>query len=650
MSIINTAYSGLNAFQTALSVIGNNITNSTTKGYSRQTIQLIPSITQKVGTSSVGTGVLVNSVLRNTDEFANLQVRNTNSLKSQYDSYFQQASQIDKLLSQDGVGLSAAMQNFFSAFGQMNSNPSDSSARTVALKQSQLLASQFNYLQTRVEQHQEDSTTRIKQSVQQINSITTNIANLNKQLIAAPSAPELLDQRSVLLDELSQFADLNVVYQGNGTVNVSFGNGQNLIAGTEKRDLSVSASKSTNFGTEIKLGNQVVTNNFNSGSLKGLLDFENSILSKTSQMIGQMAIGLAQAFNKQQTLGLDLNDQIGKNFFTDYNSDGLQKSRALASPHNSGNAVLRVNIDNVSQLEISDYELSVVDAATHKYNLVRKSDGSTTPLTWNSSTSSSPATLSVQATGDSSIDGLSITVDDITHLGNLDQYTIAPTRGAASKLNLLITDFRDIALASPVRISAASANTGNGALSLGTVYNSSAVNNNYTVTFDPSDSTKYTVSSDPTVYTLTDNTIVLPPGSNPDDGSASYSVVISGVPNGGDVFNLSYNTGAVGDNSNGLLMAAIQQKQLFSNGTENLTARYSDLLSGVGADTNDSKLRSDSADVIYSQAIDFQSSKSGVNLDEEAANLLKFQQAYQAAGKLMQVVNQMMNVVFDMVA
>ena len=145
MSIINTAYSGLNAFQNALSVIGNNITNATTKGYSRQTIQLIPSLTQKFGSASIGSGVSVASVLRNTDEFANFQVRNTNSLKSQYDVFFQQASQVDKLLSQDGVSLSAAMQNFFSAFGQMNSNPADPAARTVALKQSQLLTNQFNY-------------------------------------------------------------------------------------------------------------------------------------------------------------------------------------------------------------------------------------------------------------------------------------------------------------------------------------------------------------------------------------------------------------------------------------------------------------------------------------------------------------------------
>lgn len=647
MSILNTAYSGLNAFQTAMSVIGNNITNATTKGYTRQTIQLIPSLTQKIGNASVGSGVSIAAVLRNSDDFADYQVRNTSSLKSQYDTFFQQASQIDKLLAQDGVSLSSSMQNFFTAFSQMNSNPSDSAGRTVVLKQSQLLTSQFNYLQTRLDQYQENSTLQVKQTVDQINTITANLSVLNRQIVATPDAPELLDQRSTLLEQLAQFSDLNVVKQGNGTVNVAFGNGETLVAGTERRELQVGSGRSNTFGTKILLQGQDVTNSFTSGSLKGILDFEANVLGKASQMIGQMAIGISQAFNAQQALGLDMNDNIGTNFFSDFNSDIVQKSRAISASFNSGSAVLRVNISDISQTKISDYELTVADATNHKYNLIRKSDGTTIPLTWDSSSSSSPATLSVDGTGETTIDGMTISVDDIASFADSDQFTIAPTRGAASKFSMAISDFRSIALASPVRTSADPDNKGQASMTLGAVYNNSAVANNYTVTFDPNDPSQYTISGDPTVYTLTDNTIYLPPGSN--ESSASYSVKISGTPSGGDVFNMGYNNGAVGDNSNGLLLAQIQQKMLFSGGTENLIDRYSDLTSQVGADTNDAKLRAESADVIYSQAIDFQSSKSGVNLDEEAANLLKFQQAYQAAGKLMQVVNQLMNVVFDMV-
>ncbi|RUR04877.1 flagellar basal body rod C-terminal domain-containing protein [Legionella sp. km772] len=336
--------------------------------------------------------------------------------------------------------------------------------------------------------------------------------------------------------------------------------------------------------------------------------------------------------------------QLGGNFFTDYNSDTLQKTRSSNDKNNTGLASLKVAISDISQTQVSDYELNVVDSLNHKYNLVRKSDGATTPLTWDGS---SPSFQVDDSSGNTQIDGMTIAADNFGNLANGDKFTIAPTRGAAAYLNLELSDFSKIALAGPVvEASAAATNTSQASISLEKVYNSSATNTDFTINFDATDPTKYTINGDPTVYTLTDNRIFLPAGSNA--GTASYSVTISGTPNTGDVFNLKPNAGGVGDNGNGLLLAEIQNKQMFSGGTESLVARYAVLVSGVGADTNDSKLRAASADVIYNQALDFQSSKSGVNLDEEAADLLKFQQAYQAAGKLMQVANKLMDIIFGM--
>ena len=649
MSILNTAYSGLSAFQNALSVISNNITNATTKGYSRQAIQFIPSLTQKVGNSYMGSGVSVANIIRNSDDFANYQVRTTSSLKSQYEVFYQQAAQVDQLLSQNGAGLSASMQTFFSALSTMNNNPADLSARTPALKQTQLLANQFNTLQTTLNQYQQNSATQIQQSLGQINTITKNIAQLNQQLIAKSDAPDLLDQRDVLIQQLSQYADISVINQPNGTINVGFGNGQMLVTGTTQSNLSISSSKSDSFSTKIMMANQEVTSFFASGSIKGILDYEQNVLGKASQMLGQMAIGLAQAFNAQQALGVNANNQLGGNLFTDYNSDAIQKSRAVASAHNPGSASLQISIADISQTKISDYELTVVDAANHKYNLIRKSDGTSIPLTWDPASAATPATLSVEGTGATVIDGLSIRVDAISNLSNNDQFTIAATRGAAGQLNMVLTDPKGFALAAAVSTTVAQTNTGQGSIKLGSVFNTTAVTNNYTITVDNGDPTKYTISGDPTVYSLipgSDNTIYLPPGST--SANASYSVVLSGTPNAGDEFKLGFNNGAVGDNRNGLLLANIQQSKLFSGGSESIFDRYSNLVADVGADTNDAKLRASSADVVYKQAVNYQSSISGVNLDEEASNLLKYQQAYQAAGKVMQVANDMMNVIFSM--
>ena len=141
-----------------------------------------------------------------------------------------------------------------------------------------------------------------------------------------------------------------------------------------------------------------------------------------------------------------------------------------------------------------------------------------------------------------------------------------------------------------------------------------------------------------------DNTIQIPDALNP-----SYSVVLSGLPKAGDQFTANYNAGGIGDNHNGLLLAGIQNSKFFSGATESLFDRYSDLLVDIGGQTKLAKNSYDASDVLFKQATDYQDSISGVNLDEEAANLLKFEQAYEAAGKLMAVANQMINVLFDMV-
>ena len=648
-SLLTTAASGLSAFQSALSVIGNNITNATTPGYSRQTIQLVPGITQKLGNGYVGTGVSMSTIVRNADDFANYQVRNTYSVKSQFDTFYSQASQVDQRLSQDGSSLSTGLQNFFTAFNQMNSDPSNPSSRTAVINQSQLLTSQFNDLQTQLSAYQANSQVQIKQSVASINTLTSSIADLNKKLLGSPNAPDLLDQRDSYVQQLSQYMDISVVNQQGGTVSVNLSDGSSLVSGSQKQDLSLNPVQSSNFGTQVMLGGQKVNSLFNSGSLKGLLDFESNVVGKASQTIGQMAIGFAQAFNSQNSKGLDLKGNQGGNIFTDYNSTFLQKARSSNDSNNTGTANLQISISDVSQTQISDYQLKVTDATTNKFSLIRKSDGTTIPLTWDSSSSASPATLTLDdGSGKTVVDGMTITVDNIASLANNDKFTIAPTRGAAGNLNLISTDSSKMALAGPVvKTSAAASNTSQTTVSLDTVNNTSATGNNYTVTMDPTDPTKYTINSDPTVYTLTsDKKIFLPPGS--DKTTASYSVALSGAPNTGDVFNLTSNAGGVGDNGNGLLLAGIQNSKMFSGGSESLNDKYSNLVSGVGSDTSDAKTRSDSAGVIYNQALDFQSSKSGVNLNEEGADLLKFQQAFQAAGKLMQVANQMMSVVFDM--
>ncbi|AMP90066.1 flagellar hook-associated protein FlgK [Legionella pneumophila] len=646
MSILNIAYSGLNAFQRALDVTGNNIANFKTRGYSRQSIQFTPIPSNRYAGSYIGAGVSVSSIYRNVDQFANAQVRNTLSYRTQYDAFYNQAIQIDKLLSQDGSSISVPLQTFFDSIGQLNNTPDSIATRGVVLKQSQLLAQQFNSLQLKLEEYERNSTLQVTESVKIINQITKELAEVNGKLLGNNNIPELLDHRDELLKQLSGYTDLSIFDQGDGTISVGIASGDMLVAGTQQRDLVVGSGNDSIFGTKIFLSNggnnQVdITDRLTTGMLGGLIDYEKNVLGQASQLIGQMAIGLAQTFNAQHKLGMDMNSQIGKDFFTDFNSPGQMLKRSIASADNSGTAVLSVNISDISQVKLSDYDLIISDTGANELRLIRKSDGTSTTLTWSSSPPTPPA-------GQVVIDGMTITVNDLSQLANNDRYTLTPTRGAARDFALQIKDAYEIALASPVKTMASLNNTGQGQIILGSVLNTAVVNKQFRIDFISD--TQYNLVN------VTDSTTTGPfafvPNTNnviqiPDGITPSYSVVLSGIPKSGDQFTTDYNAGGFGDNRNGLILSSIQQNKIFSNGSENLFDRYGNLLAEVGSRTNQAKTSFESADILHKQALDFQDSKSGVNLDEEGANLLIFQQAYQAAGKLMEISNQIMNLLFD---
>jgi flagellar hook-associated protein 1 FlgK len=655
MSLLSIASTGLNASQRALDMIGNNITNANTKGYSRQSIQLMPSLTQRYGNSFIGSGVSIQSIDRVADQFANHQLTTSTSIKSLHDSFFQQASQIDKLLSQDGVGLSAPLQNFFTALGQLNSNPADAAVRDVALKQSQLLTGQFNYLQDRLTQYQTNSKTQITEAVNQVNRLATDLASVNKSILTNPASPDLLDQRDLIVNQMAEFTDINAFYNGNGTVDVSFGSSEMLVIGTSTYALSVGSSTSREFTTQIISSHgSDVSSRFRGGIIRGQLDFEQDVIGTASKLIGQMAIGLATKFNSQQQLGLDLNDNIGSNFFTDFNGGNLPLLRSQAFAANTGNAVFSVTIDptNIASLTPSDYELSY-DAATLQYTLTRKSDNSSVV----------PYVLgSVQ-------DGVSISLVAGAIAGG-DTFSITPTRGAAAYMQTELVDIKNIALAAPIRTIPGVPNYGSGTIKLAAVNDTTTdpalFSNTNTITINtttspgaftiafgdgrPSVVGQYTPGANNTVY-FPDPTYT--PGPPPVGTAPAFSVTISGIPMAGDVFNVDPNTGAKGDNFNGIQLTALREANFFNggvgnNGTQSITDLYASLVSSVGSDTNQSKLRASSADIIFKQAADFQSSKSGVNIDEEASNLIRYRQSYEASGKLMQVANEVMSILFDL--
>lgn len=643
--IFGIANSALNAFYQGMAVTGHNISNVNTRGYSRQTIQFSAGPSQRYAGSFIGSGVTVSDIQRNSDRFANERVRDTQSVKSQYEAFFQQASQLDALLSQDGASVSVSMQDFFNALSQLNDAPDNLAGRNVVLSQSKVLVEQFNQIQNQINEYQNTNGRQLQEAVTSINQLTQNLVEVNQQLSSAPYSPDLMDQRDELIRQLSELTDVTVMEEDNGVVNVGIGKGEMLVLGADRRELSVDIGNPALNGTRILMNNGAgqidITDSLQSGMIGGLLDFENDILTHASQLLGQMAIGMASAFNEQHRLGMDMNDQLGKDFFTDFNRADLQLGRSVAWGTNSGSGVLSVAIDDIGQTQLSDYELIVTDTGSNEVRVLRKSDGQSFTLNWSDTPPTPPA-------GEIVLDGMRIQVDDIGNLSDGDRYTINPTKGAAQDLQLLIRDPREIAFAAPVRTQSSLANNGTGDIRLGDVWDTSEVSKEYRIEFISD--TQYnlvnvtdSITTGPMAFTPNqDNTIMIPDGLNP-----SYSVIVSGIPQTGDTFTASYNQGGIGDNRNGLLLNDIQHRQIFQNGNETLFDRHSGLIANIGSRTYQAKVSYQSADILNQQAVDFRESKSGVNLDEEAAHLLAFDKAYKAAGQLLTVANDMFAVLFS---
>ena len=646
--ILNIATSSLNAYKFALDTISNNIANANTPGYSRQEVSLSAKPSQRFGSNFVGSGAGIDTIRRISDDFVNNRLRDTLSTSSQFETFYQYASQIDKLLSEGAASVSQSIQDFFSALEQSNENPDNVSARNVLISQTQLMVSRFNTMQERFDELLHYSRSQIQESVNQINTLSRNIAEINNQIANTPGTPpDLLDKRDQILLELAKFTNVNSVDQGDGTISVSIGSGEVIVIGSQVNELSVGNAQ-TGFGeTEIFLrssNSQVaITQNLKGGSLAGMLNFEQSLLKPASQIIGQMAIGLAQSFNQQHQMGLDINGNLGTNLFTDFNSASLQSDRVVANSLNSGSAQFAVAINDINQTQISSYELLVTDISSNEIQLTRKSDNFSTTLTL---TDTPPAPPSAQVV----FDGMTITVDDVSNLVDGDYFNIEPTKGAAGELNLLLNSPEQLALASPIRTESSLANTGNGDISLEQIINPSlsSASKEYRIEF--TSTTQYNLvnvtdstTTGPYAFTPnTDNSISIPDTLNP-----AYTITLSGSPQAGDSFNAQFNSGAIGDNRNGQLLSQLQTSKSFANNTQSIFDRYSSLVVDVGSKTYQAKLQHEAADIMHEQAVSQRESTSGVNLDEEAANLLRFQQAYQAASQLVVVTNRIMDILFN---
>jgi len=600
------------------------------------------------GGNFFGSGTQVDDVRRIFDKITNQEVINNTSTYNQFDIFSELAGQIDGFLADPSAGASPAIQSFFDSINGLSNDPSSVGQREVVFNQVQILSTRFNNLSSQLDAIANRTESEIGGIARQISTISSSLAEMNRNIVAVSSfgAPnDLLDKRDQLLNQLSQLIDISTFDQADGSTSVFIGTGQSLVIGAQFNTLETRPSALDPKQSDLVLTNGTtkvnITSSIAGGKLGGLKDFRDNMLTPTYNRLGKVALAIADNFNKQNQLGMDMNDQLGSRLFNDINATSAQQGRVLDNANNTGNLSLQVSINDVSKLTDDDYLLSF------KSGIYTLTNTTTNAAVFSFPAPAGPLPVSVAVP----TIGIGITVNSGAAVDG-DTFLIRPTKLGSSDLGREVADLRQIAAASPIRISDSLGNVGTGTVV------SSQVNDTTNAAFTTStgqlsppvrieftSGSTYNIVNNTTnavieaglAFTPNNQNTVMPTGVT----DFGYNVVIAGSPSAGDSFVIDYNNGGIGDNRNASLMSNLQTQSTLDGGTASFQQGYGQLVTRVGAQTQEANTSREANLSALRQSQDRRESVSGVNLDEEAANLIAFQQAFQASSRVIAVAGQL---------
>lgn len=644
-NILSIGTSALNAAQVGLSTTGHNIANASTPGYSRQVMVQSAAQAQNFGYGYIGQGTEIAAVTRVYNEILAKQAIDSQASSASINIYSSNLSNVENMLADANAGLNPAMNDFFSSVQTLSSNPSDNATRQTLLSYTQSLMNRFHSTNNRINELRDNVNTQLTSSVSSVNAYAREIAKLNdvieKAVSSSSSQPnDLLDQRDQLVLEMSKQIKTTIVPQGQGSYNIFVGNGLPLVIGTTTNTLLTTSSPTEPGRLEVAYQSKTKTtvlgiDSLPGGAIGGILQFRAESLDSAQNELGQLAVTLAGTFNAQHAQGLDKNGNPGGLLFT------VADPAVSASSYNTGSAVIQSKIVDSRLVTSSDYRLQYDGT---NYTITKLSDMTAQSFT------SLPQT----------VDGVSFTQASGT-LNAGDYYLIKPTQNAANTINLAITDANKLAFGGPATSAVANvANTGTGAISTpvaDSTYTGSPLTAPLNITYATGLPNTLTLapSTHPVTVTVGSVTTTYPPGAPITYSSGAtisvggLSFTVSGAPANGDQFSISPNTtNAPGDNRNGLLLAALQKQGTLNNSKTSYSDALSQIVNTVGNKARELKVTGAAEAKVLEQATAAVQAESGVNLDEEATNLLRYQQAYQAAGKMMQIASQLFDVLLQL--
>ena len=643
---LNIGITGLRAAQIGFATTQHNIANVNTVGFSRQETYQATGFAMNTDEGALGQGVKIETVKRNYNQFLVSQAQQSQSKLSELQTQYANLSQIDNLLADPTAGLAPTLRDFFSGVQQVASDPSLVSARQAMVASAQTLSSRFQVIDDRLQALSGQSNQQIEAAVSKINALSNNIADLNQRIVIAQSAYEqppndLLDQRDYLLNEMNKLIRVDSSKQYDGTIDVYLGTGHRLVGGDKASEL-FAVPKSSDAGklvVALGVGDDTLEmpdDLMKGGELGAILGFRNGMLDQATKVLGQVAASVALTVNAQQARGQNLYGQkTGEGDFVDRLFD-ISPPDVRGNSNNSGTGRLTAtylspNFDQgklTTELTGDSYEVRVTATGV---DIFRQSNGQqVTPVVVGASYQ---------------FEGLEFQISGAADVGDSFMINSVGEAAASIRVNTAVAgDPRLLAAAAPLRTAQGNANQGTMQITLAHVAPGYVPNDvNFTVNaageltsgFAGNWSATY---GDGSVVTSTGN-IPGVSGTSPlrsiSIEGASFSV--SGIAVENDTFSIQRNSGGVQDARNFLRMADLQTQKTMSGGLETFNTGYSAMVADAGIQTREVKVRMEAQETFHTQLEAARDSASGVNLDEEAANLLKYQQAYQASAKALQI-------------
>lgn len=603
------------AFQRALDVTSHNIANANTPGYSRQVAHFSARLGSGSGAGYIGGGTQISSIKRAYDDLKGQQLQSSTTGFTRLNTLTNLASRIDSLMADADTGLNRGLQSYFGAMQDVANDPTSIPTRQAVLGAADTLTSRFQSLDGQLDEVENEINGRLRLAVDDVNRLASAIADVNNKIALANgtgnSPNDLLDERDQLVLELSSQVSVTTLVQDDNTMSVFIGSGQSLVLGGEARQLGVVGSEFDATSLEVvyqsRAGSTALDTGSTGGNLGGLLEFRGRILQSARQSLGLTATAVSNRLNEQSASGMDLRGALGSDLFS------ISPPTVLPSFNNTGSGTASVSVADLGALSGSDYLLEF--------------DGVNYTLTDKATNTAVAMSGSGSAIDPFVADGLSIVVAGAPAAG--DRMLLHSTANAAGSIQSVVTDPQALALAAPTRSSASLANLGNAAISGTTVA-------------DPTDplflSTSVVEFTSANTYSINGAGSFAFVDGDPVTVNGS-TFVLSGAPSVGDQFTIEANFGASGDNSNGLLLAGVQAERVLSGGTISINENYGRLVSEVGSTTRQLQSNLDAQSVLRTNAEESLISNSGVNLDEEAANLIRYQQAYQAVAQVVSVAS-----------